>query len=483
MTHIDTSPAAMLRLSKKHLLLPGEEQPYEYVVVVDFEATCEADRAQQEPQEIIEFPAVLVSTREERVVDEFHRFVRPTKKPTLSTFCQQLTGITQEVVSTADEFPAVVSAFLQWLEGHGLDPNHLSGPPFIFLTHGDWDLREMLPKQMDHCDLSGKEGYDAQCLRRWINLNPLFDAACCVTPGSLPRTASGVESIAVHLQMRVEGRLHSGIDDARNIARIALALLDAGCTFPTVDEIERTPPRQHLRRLSSQHRPARGGSATTSPATQGQRPPNLSPAAAAAAKAINGGDANGESPTPFDLPPPSSVGSSSSVGGGRPLNGNAVRFTPGQQGSSSQQAAGTSSANGSNGSRNTSPSSQTQYPFSYETHGSGLFPSGPMPNGASPGRFGGGGYGHPMPPYGSGPAGGGYGGGGYGGAPMLHHHHHHHQHGYGGYGYPLHPYDPGDPYVTGMGHVPASHHGGGGGGGNGRNSRRYNHALANGYPP
>jgi len=228
MTHIDTSPAAMLRLSKKHLLLPGEEQPYEYVVVVDFEATCEADRAQQEPQEIIEFPAVLVSTREERVVDEFHRFVRPTKKPTLSTFCQQLTGITQEVVSTADEFPAVVSAFLQWLEGHGLDPNHLSGPPFIFLTHGDWDLREMLPKQMDHCDLSGKEGYDAQCLRRWINLNPLFDAACCVTPGSLPRTASGVESIAVHLQMRVEGRLHSGIDDARNIARILVRLMRFG---------------------------------------------------------------------------------------------------------------------------------------------------------------------------------------------------------------------------------------------------------------
>lgn len=228
MAHFDTSPTAMLRLSKKHLLMPGEEQPYDFIVVVDFEATCEADRSQQEPQEIIEFPALLVSTRDERVVDEFHRFVQPTKKPTLSHFCQQLTGITQDVVEKAEEFPAVIQAFLRWLEGHGLDPNHLTGPPFIFLTHGDWDLREMLPKQMEFCDLSGKEGFDAQCLRRWINLNPLFDAACCVTPGSLPRTSSGVESIAVHLQMRVEGRLHSGIDDARNIARILNRLLRFG---------------------------------------------------------------------------------------------------------------------------------------------------------------------------------------------------------------------------------------------------------------
>jgi len=37
---------------------PG--QPYDYYVVIDFEATCEADRAFDYPNEIIEFPAILL---------------------------------------------------------------------------------------------------------------------------------------------------------------------------------------------------------------------------------------------------------------------------------------------------------------------------------------------------------------------------------------------------------------------------------------
>jgi ERI1 exoribonuclease 3 len=231
---VDMSPAAVLRLSKKHLLCPGEQQPFEYLVVLDFEATCEADRSTQDPQEIIEFPAVIVHTASEQVIAEFHRFVKPTVKPVLSTFCRQLTGISQETVEEAEEFPAVLKAFLEWMIAEGLDPQGLTGPSYMLLTHGDWDLRDMLPKQMDMCDLTGKEGYDAPCVRRWINLNPVFDAAFFVTPGVLPKLSSGVESIAVHLNMRLEGRLHSGIDDTRHIARIVIRMLRFGVRFTPI---------------------------------------------------------------------------------------------------------------------------------------------------------------------------------------------------------------------------------------------------------
>jgi len=69
-------------------------QPYRYLIVLDFEATCD-DVEQLQDQEIIEFPSVLVDTSTGTVVDEFQTYVRPIKNPKLRPFCTKLTGITQ----------------------------------------------------------------------------------------------------------------------------------------------------------------------------------------------------------------------------------------------------------------------------------------------------------------------------------------------------------------------------------------------------
>jgi inhibitor of KinA sporulation pathway (predicted exonuclease) len=45
--------------------------------------------------EIIEFPAVLVDTTSQAIVDEFHMYCRPEVNPILSEFCVNLTGIRQ----------------------------------------------------------------------------------------------------------------------------------------------------------------------------------------------------------------------------------------------------------------------------------------------------------------------------------------------------------------------------------------------------
>ena len=56
------------------------------------------------PHEIIEFPAVLVSTESQQIVDHFHSFVRPVINPKLSDFCKNLTGIEQKVNNTPQMF-------------------------------------------------------------------------------------------------------------------------------------------------------------------------------------------------------------------------------------------------------------------------------------------------------------------------------------------------------------------------------------------
>jgi 3'-5' exoribonuclease 1 len=90
--------------------------------------------------EIIEFPAVLVSTELQQVVDHFQAYCRPVLNPTLSGFCMELTGITQEEVDVADTFPQVLSDFEAWLTKHQLGTKH----KFIVVTDGPWDMGRFL---------------------------------------------------------------------------------------------------------------------------------------------------------------------------------------------------------------------------------------------------------------------------------------------------------------------------------------------------
>ena len=44
------------------------EQHFEYIAVVDFEATCERNQGNNFPHEIIEFPIVLIDVRQQAIV-------------------------------------------------------------------------------------------------------------------------------------------------------------------------------------------------------------------------------------------------------------------------------------------------------------------------------------------------------------------------------------------------------------------------------
>jgi len=217
---------------------------FDRLVILDFEATCKPGPP-PDPQEIIEFPSVLLDLREGRIVDEFTSFVRPVHHPTLSDFCTELTSITEEELADAPTFVQVLDLHTKWLLGH-----NLLGPerPGIIVTCGDWDLGKMLPAQ---CHTSGVPIDSLPSIyRRWINIKKTFGASLCTTK------VFGMPSMLRNLGLELLGHHHRGIDDCRNIARIAQSLGAIGAEFSTNGHLttSRYPPLHlTLRRGDAQH--------------------------------------------------------------------------------------------------------------------------------------------------------------------------------------------------------------------------------------
>jgi inhibitor of KinA sporulation pathway (predicted exonuclease) len=92
-------------------VLAGERR----LVVVDVEATCWKKGVFSRKKETIEIGAVrpLLEGDQSRW-PEFQTFVRPLRLPRLSSFCRELTGITQEDIDGAPVFPEALRLFLEW---------------------------------------------------------------------------------------------------------------------------------------------------------------------------------------------------------------------------------------------------------------------------------------------------------------------------------------------------------------------------------
>lgn len=190
---------------------------FDYYAVVDFECTC--DRGDWPLHEIIEFPAIFVNSRTREVDLEFHRFVRPVENPLLSRFCTELTGITQEQVDSAETLPVVLEEFQDFLDSHGLVSKRRersdSSPLFVIATDGPWDIRKFLWPECGR-----KHLHLRHCWNQWVDIRRSFEHRRGVRCGVVP--------MLQHLGLSFQGREHSGLDDARNIARILVALLQYG---------------------------------------------------------------------------------------------------------------------------------------------------------------------------------------------------------------------------------------------------------------
>ncbi|CAL1695448.1 unnamed protein product [Somion occarium] len=185
--------------------------PLKHLLVLDFEATC-GDSVSC--NEIIEFPTLVYDLKEDKVQATFHEYVRPVIHPTLTAFCTDLTGITQDTVDKADTFPDVWDRFREFLKGQGV---HDDPDSYIFVTCGNWDLKTMLPNQLQISESPvglDDSGNLIAPYNRWINIKSAFRRQYKY------RFNAGMDIMLKKLKMELEGRHHSGIDDCRNILRI-----------------------------------------------------------------------------------------------------------------------------------------------------------------------------------------------------------------------------------------------------------------------
>jgi 3'-5' exoribonuclease 1 len=185
----------------------------EYLVIVDFEATCLDPNPPDYVHEIIEFPAILYNVNTRTEVDAFHSYCKPVLNPQLSEFCCSLTGISQRQVDKASTFVEIFKCFEEWLDSKKLFSDH----NFSLACDGIWDIARCLSPQ---CALSGIDL--PKYAQKWIDIRKLFSSFY-----RYPRI--NIEGMLGHLGLVFEGRQHCGLDDARNIVRILHQLLEDGC--------------------------------------------------------------------------------------------------------------------------------------------------------------------------------------------------------------------------------------------------------------
>lgn len=196
-----------------------QHQEFQYFVVIDFEATCDKDR-NPHPQEIIEFPSVIVSSVTGQLEACFQTYVRPTCNHLLSDFCKDLTGIQQIQVDRGVTLSEALLRHDKWLEKRGIKNTN-----FAVVTWSNWDCRVMLESECRFKKIR-KPPY----FNRWINLKIPFHE---VFGGVRCNLKEAVEMAGLAWQ----GRAHCGLDDAKNTARLLAFLMHRGFRFSITNSL------------------------------------------------------------------------------------------------------------------------------------------------------------------------------------------------------------------------------------------------------
>jgi inhibitor of KinA sporulation pathway (predicted exonuclease) len=173
-------------------------------IIYDLEATCWKGRPISLIQETIEVGAVKVN-RYGEVKGVFNRFVKPIVNPLLSTFCVELTSIEQHSIDRASKFPAVLDAFIEWAEIFETD--------YLMCSWGAFDQKMLL----QDCNLHKLE---SAWLDNHLNLKQQYQQIRGL------KEPIGLKSAVNREGFEFDGMHHRGIDDAKNLAKIFLKLLD-----------------------------------------------------------------------------------------------------------------------------------------------------------------------------------------------------------------------------------------------------------------
>ncbi|MCK8044806.1 exonuclease domain-containing protein [Shewanella sp. 1CM18E] len=172
---------------------------HQYLVIIDVEHTCTEDGSiPVNEREIIEIGAVLLTTNSLSVVNDFSGLVRPVRHPQLSSFCANLTGISQSLLAKQDVFSHVFKQFQAWLPADN---------DYIFCSWGSYDLIQI---NID-CDFHQLQGYKPATV---VNLKKAFSKTQRVKP------QVGLKKALELSGNSMEGAHHRGLIDAQNTIKL-----------------------------------------------------------------------------------------------------------------------------------------------------------------------------------------------------------------------------------------------------------------------
>ena len=188
----------------------GPSQTSKTVLFLDLEATCDqvkGEKLKYSLHEIIEIACISWSIGD-NVHDSkiFHKYVKPQVNPVLSDFCTSLTGISQRQVEESDEFPVVVGQFKEWLNSLNIDLESTK-----FVCFGFWDSKKALPRNCLFHKLDVPKPFVH--LENLVNFRELFGEKVNNRPSGLPEVLN-------YFNLTFQGRLHSALDDVKNLHQV-----------------------------------------------------------------------------------------------------------------------------------------------------------------------------------------------------------------------------------------------------------------------
>jgi len=168
------------------------------VVVIDLEATCWKSRTETaaNTSEVIEVGVCVLDVTTGEISKPNGIIVKPTVS-TISPFCEQLTGITQEMVDGGVTFDSAMKILV----------NEYNVNDRVVAAYGNYDRNKL--KQ--ECQ---RYGVPFPIVQSYLNVSAL--ATLKLKAGK----RLGLDQACEMFGLPFEGRLHRGVDDALMIAKV-----------------------------------------------------------------------------------------------------------------------------------------------------------------------------------------------------------------------------------------------------------------------
>ena len=177
------------------------------IAIIDLEATCtdNLDHKKVFFSEILEFGICILDLHTKQVDKTHQVYVKP-QISAITPFCEELTGINYAKVADSLFFREAYREVITFLKKEKVP---------AWASFGAYD-RSMIRKQCEFFNVHINE----------LDSVPHFNVKDLVWSDIESKKGPGMSNALAHYGLSLEGRHHSGVDDAKNISKLLVHLLN-----------------------------------------------------------------------------------------------------------------------------------------------------------------------------------------------------------------------------------------------------------------